>query len=265
MADYSRFETIKVEKADGIATIALNRPDALNAVNQDMHHELEEAFEIVAHDSEVNVVVLTGEGRAFSAGGDVRGMKARLDDRSAPRPTLDGPRRIIRNLVDIPQPVIAAVNGDAIGLGATLALFCDIIIAAEKARFGDPHVRVGLVAGDGGAVIWPLLAGAAKAKYYLLTGDLLSATEAERIGLVTKVVPADEFKTSVSELARRLAKGPPKILQWTKLAANKRIKDEVNLVLDASLAVEFLGMETNDYAEAINAFIEKREPKYTGT
>lgn len=162
------------------------------------------------------------------------------------------------------QPIVAAVNGDAVGLGATLALFCDIIIASEKARFGDPHVRVGLVAGDGGAVIWPLLCGVTKAKEYLMTGDLISAAEAERIGLINHAVPLGEVMPKAIELARRLANGPTRAIRWTKLACNKRLRDEVNLVLDASLAVETISMLTEDHREAARAFVEKRSPKFKG-
>jgi enoyl-CoA hydratase len=151
-----------------------------------------------------------------------------------------------------------------VGLGATLALFCDVIIASENAKFGDPHVTVGLVAGDGGAVIWPMLCGLARAKEYLMTGDLLTATEAERIGLINHVVPQDEVMSKAMQLAQRLANGPSKAIRWTKLACNKRLRDEVNLVLDASLAVESLSMLTEDHSEATRAFTEKRAPRYKG-
>ena len=136
--------------------------------------------------------------------------------------------------------------------------------AAENARFGDTHIRVGLVAGDGGAVIWPLLVGVAKAKELLFTGDLIDAREAERIGLINRVVPAGKAYDEAFALAKRLAAGPTRALRWTKLAANKRLKDEVNLVLDASLAVETLSFATEDHKEAARAFVEKRAPKFTG-
>jgi enoyl-CoA hydratase len=167
-------------------------------------------------------------------------------------------------MLEVEQPLISAVNGDAVGLGATIALFCDIIIAAENARLGDTHVKVGLVAGDGGAVIWPLLIGVAKAKELLFTGDLIDAREAERIGLVNRVVPPGKAYEEALRLATRLAAGPTRAIRWTKLATNKRLKDEVNLVLDASLAVETLSMGTEDHKEAARAFVEKRPPRYTG-
>jgi enoyl-CoA hydratase len=172
--------------------------------------------------------------------------------------------RLIRNLIEVEQPIIAAVNGHAIGLGATIALFCDTIIASEQAKIGDPHVKVGLVAGDGGAVIWPLLCGLARAKEYLMTGDLMSATEAERIGLINHVVPPDEVMPRAMELAQRLANGPAKAIRWTKMACNKRLRDEVNLALEAGLAAETISMFTEDHKEATRAFVEKRAPKFKG-
>ena len=178
---------------------------------------------------------------------------------------LRGAKRLIQNMLEMEQPIIGAINGDAVGLGATLALFCDIIIADERARFGDTHIKVGLVAGDGGAIVWPLLVGVARAKEFLLTGDLITATEAERIGLVNRVVPAGQAYTEGLVLAKRLAAGPTRAIRWTKLALNKRLKDEVNLVLDTSLAVETLSMATDDHREAARAFVEKRPPRFTGT
>jgi enoyl-CoA hydratase/carnithine racemase len=263
--DYSRYKLIKVEKDDKIAVFTLNRPEALNAINAELHTELEDIFGDVAQDNDVNAVVLTGAGRAFCSGGDVKGMDARqFGDPLKARVPLRYGKRLIHNMIEVEQPIIAAVNGDAVGLGATLALFCDIIIASEKARFGDPHVRVGLVAGDGGAVIWPLLCGVAKAKEYLMTGDLISAAEAERIGLINHTVPPGEVMPKAMELAHRLANGPTRAIRWTKLACNKRLRDEVNLVLDASLAVETISMLTEDHKEAARAFVEKRSPKFKG-
>jgi enoyl-CoA hydratase len=263
--DYSRYELIKVEKEDKVAIFTLNRPEALNAVNPQLHTELEDIFGDVGRDGDVNAIVLTGAGRAFCSGGDVKGMDARqFNDPLRSREPLSYAKRLITNLVNVEQPIIAAVNGHAVGLGATLALFCDVIISSENAKFGDPHVRVGLVAGDGGAVIWPLLCGLVKAKEYLMTGDLISAAEAERIGLINHVVPQDDVMPKAMELAHSLANGPTKAIRWTKMACNKRLRDEVNLVLDASLAAETISMLSEDHKEAARAFTEKRQPKFKG-
>ncbi len=153
--DYSRYELIKVKKEGKIAILTLNRPDALNAINPQLHNELENIFGDVAWDADVNAIVLTGAGKAFCSGGDIKSMDTgQFDDPIKTRGLFGYAKRLITNMIEVEQPIIAAVNGHAIGLGATIALFCDIIIASEKAKFGDPHVKVGLVAGDGGAVIW---------------------------------------------------------------------------------------------------------------
>ena len=269
MGNYSKFKAIKVSVQDAVATVTLNRPEALNAVDHVMHLELEEMLALVAEDQDINAVVLTGAGKAFSAGGDIKAMQARARDPEAQRDYINrfimqGPRKLIRNFLEVPQPIIAAVNGHAIGLGATLALFSDMIIISEEARIGDPHVSVGIVAGDGGAVIWPLLTSLCKAKELLLTGDLLTASEACEIGLVNKVVPKDEVLSTAMALAQRLASGPTLAIRWTKLALNKRLREEVNLVLDASLATEGLTFLSQDHREAVDAFLEKRSAKFQG-
>jgi enoyl-CoA hydratase/carnithine racemase len=263
MSDYSRYQTLQIDCADQVATVTLNRPQVLNAVNPQMHTELEELFAEITADDAINAIVLTGAGRACCAGGDIRGMDSRARE-GAQRIPLRSAKRLVQNMLEVEQPIIGAINGDAVGLGATLALFCDVIIADEKARFGDTHIKVGLVAGDGGAVIWPLLVGIARAKELLMTGDLISATEAERIGLINRVVPAGQAYPTGLALAKRLAAGPTRAIRWTKLSLNKRLKDEVNLVLDASLAVETLSMATEDHKEAARAFVEKRPPRFMG-
>ena len=268
MADYGRFGTLNVQIKDAIAIVTLNRPDVLNAVDHQVHLVIEEVLGDVSEDSSVRAVVLTGAGKAFSAGGDIRAMKERANNPEAQREyvtnfIMKGPWNLVRNLLEVQQQVIAAVNGDAIGLGATLALISDMIIISEDARIGDPHVKVGIVAGDGGAAIWPLLTSLCKAKELLMTGDLITASEAERLGLVNRVVPADQVLTSALELANRLASGPTLATRWTKLALNKRLRNEVNMVLEASLATEGLTFLSDDHREAVNAFLEKRKPKFS--
>jgi len=265
--DTSSYETIVVEKRDKVATVTLNRPDRLNAVNGAMHHELEELFAGLNDDLEVNAVVLTGAGRAFCAGGDIGGGTVGEVPENAPNPAtrfVRGPRRLVLNMLEVEAPIIVAMNGDAIGLGATLALLGDVIIASETARIGDTHVRVGLVAGDGGAVIWPLLVGVHRAKEYLMTGDLIPAAEAERIGLVNHVVPPDELLPRAQALAERLANGPIWAIRWTKASINKAVRERANLILDTSLALEALSSHTEDHREAARAFVEKRKPNFSG-
>lgn len=267
MTDYSHYECIKVEKADKLATVTLNRPDSLNAVNPQLHHELERIWVDLSEDSDVNAILLTGGGKAFCAGGDVKGMAARSGGEEKQRRfnlSPAGGRRLIQNLLDVEQPIIGAINGDAVGLGATIALFCDVIVASEKARFGDPHVRVGIVAGDGGAVIWPLLIGPARAKEFLMRGHLVNGAEAAKMGLVNYAVPPEEVLPKARALAQELADGPTWAIRWSKLSVNKWLKDQVNLILDASLAYEMLTFTTEDHKEAARAFVEKRKPKFQG-
>jgi enoyl-CoA hydratase len=252
---YTNYETLAVSQNGPVLTVKLSRPQALNAVSGAMHTELSRVFAEIAADQTVDAVVLTGEGRAFSAGGDLEWFRNITGEQ------LDllfvEARKIIVDLVDLPQPIIAAVNGVAAGLGATLALFCDVVYAAEGARIADPHVRIGVTAGDGGAAIWPLLVGPARAKEYLMTGDALSATEAERIGLVNKVLPANEVLPAAQALALRLAGGSRLAVRSTKLSVNKLVRDAVNLVLDASLALEKECFSTPYHKQAIEAFAKK--------
>jgi len=261
MVDYGKYRYIKAERDGKVLKLSLNRPESLNAFNSDLHGELAEIFSDVNHDEETFALLLTGEGRAFSAGGDIKSMQSEFSDWHK---TAWEARKIINDLLDLEQPVIAALNGVAAGLGATVALFCDVIFASEKAKIGDPHVKVGITAGDGGAVIWPLLCGVARAKELLMTGELLTAEEACRLGLVNHVVPHEALMEKAMAFAQRLANGPPYAIRSTKMSVNKLVKGVANLILDSSLAYEGHSFGTADHKEAIQAFIEKREPQFTG-
>ena len=265
MADYSTYEFIKVEKADRVATVTLNRPDALNAVTTALHHELELIWLDLAADQDVNAIILTGAGRAFCAGGDVKGMSSGsftgVSKGRGPITAANG-RRLVQNILEVEQPIIGAINGDAVGLGATIALLCDITVASEKARFADTHVKVGVVAGDGGAVIWPLLIGPHRAKEFLMRGNFINGAEAGRIGMVNYAVPPEQVMPKARELAQELADGPTWAIRWSKLAVNKWLKEQANLIMDASLAYEMMTFKTQDHQEAVKAFIEKRKPNF---
>ncbi len=264
--DYSTYKYLKVEVEDGVATVTMNRPEALNAVNQEgedeLHHRI---FQDLQQDETVRAVIITGAGRAFCAGGDVKGFNRDATEGRSSRDLLG--RNVAKQLeamLDLDKPIIAAVNGAAVGLGATIALFCDIIIAAETARFGDTHISVGLVPGDGGTVIWPLLVGPAKAKELLMTGDIIDAKEADRIGLVNKVVPLEDLMPTAKELARRLAQGPTLAIAWTKRSVNKKLRRDINLLTDMDSLTERLTFSTEDHKEAARAFVEKRKPQFKG-
>lgn len=263
--DYRSYKHLTVETKANILILKFNRPDSLNAIDGELHTELSRIFADVRTDESAHAIVLTGEGRAFSAGGDLKWMQRmqQAKPKDKDRIFVEG-RKIILDLLELEVPIIAAVNGAATGLGATLALFCDVVIAADTAKIGDPHVRAGLTAGDGGAVIWPFLIGPARAKEYLMTGDLLSAADAARIGLINKVVPKDEVLSAAIELATRLATGPRMAIQSTKYAVNKILRDRANLVLDLSLALERQTFDSKDHIEAVNAFVEQRQPRFVG-
>ncbi len=262
--DYSKYKAIAFRRDGKVLHATFNRPEVLNAFDTQLDHEVGQLFGDVATDDETNVLVLTGAGKAFSAGGDIEHMQKVIDE---PKLFLDGIRngkKLLFGMLDCPKPIIAKVNGAAMGLGATIALFSDIIFAANHAKIADPHVKVGYTAGDGGSVIWPALLGPARAKQYLLTGDFITGEEAARIGLVNQAVPAEDLDRVVDEFAQRLANGASLAIQWTKLSVNVTLKQQLVSVIDASFAYEALSGRTQDHQEAVNAFREKRAPRFTG-
>lgn len=267
MSRYAQFEHLLIAVEDRIATVTINRPELLNAINVELHKELEQIWGVIDSDPDIDAVIITGAGRAFSSGGDIKRMVARAGTADGLQHALNIPaatRRIVHGLLDMQQPVVAAVNGDVTGLGATIALLCDAVIIAESARIGDTHVLAGLVAGDGGAVIWPLLVGPQKAKEFLMTGRLIDGVEAERIGLANRVVPVDQVMDEARDMARRFTRSPKWAVRWTKQAVNKWVREQVNTVLDAGLGYEVATLFTADHKEAVTAFAEKRKPRFKG-
>jgi len=263
MIDYSKYKAVVVEKNNRVATVTLNRPNALNAVNPDMNADFDTLFRDLSADEEIDAIVLTGAGRAFCAGGDIKNMDARNEGGASDFPMNPrDPGELLNDILDVQQPIIAAINGDAIGLGATIALFCDITVAAETARLADTHVRIGVVAGDGGAVIWPPLIGPNRAKEFLMRGNLINGAEAAKIGLVNYALPAAEVLPKAQELARELADGPRWAIRWTKLSVNKLVKKALHQVLDTSAALEAVTFVTPQHREAARAFVEKRKPNF---
>lgn len=262
--DFSSYQAIEFRRDGKVLHATFNRPDSLNAFDGVLHAECERLFVDVASDADTAVIVISGAGRAFSAGGNIPEMQARIDE---PLKFMDGMlvgKRLIYALLDCPKPVIAKINGPAMGLGATIALFSDIVFAATDAQIADPHVKVGLVAGDGGAVIWPQLIGYVRAKEYLLTGDPISGEEAARIGLINRAVPADRLDQVTNEFAHRLANGAGRAIQWTKISVNAGLKLQVAAALETSFAYEMMSTFTKDHAQALAAFRERRRPDFRG-
>jgi enoyl-CoA hydratase len=226
---------VKVEIEDAIALVTLDRPESKNAVNRAMHRGLEIVFHELSHHPDVKVIVLTGAGDVFCAGGDVK-------DYGGGSGPLDSTRNRHLNwsMVQCEAPIVAAVNGAARGLGASIALTCDICYMADTASIGDVHTQWGLPAGDGGQVMWPLLVGPNIAKEHLMRGTAIDAPEAERIGLVNRVFSASELMNETMACARDIAARPSAGVRWTKLAVNKMIVNQLNLNLEFGLAAEYL-------------------------
>lgn len=262
--DFQSYTQLLLERDGYVLNVTLNLPDKMNPVSGLMTQELIRVLHEATDDSETRVIVLTGAGKAFSAGGDISVMKQSLDNPSSFIDAVPETKALVHALLDCPKPVIGKVNGHAIGLGATVALFCDIVFAAEDAKIADAHIVLGLVPGDGGAIIWPALIGLQKAKRYLMTGDRISGKEAAEIGLINEAVPLAELDATVTAFARRLADGPPRVLQFTKMAMNAPLKREVSASMDAGLAYEVVSAYTEDHREALMAWLEKRKPNYIG-
>jgi enoyl-CoA hydratase len=261
---YGAYQHLAFDYCGRILTVTMNRPEVLNAANVRMHNELSRVFRDVARDPDCDVVVLTGAGKAFSSGGDIAAMRDKIADRALWVDTVEEAREIFYGMLDLDKPLIARVNGAATGLGATLAVYADIAIAADSAVIGDPHVKVGLAAGDGGALMWPLLVGFQKAKELLFLGDNIPAREAERIGLITYCVPDAALDERTYALAERLAKGARRAIGWTKRSINHTIRMLAQGTMENGFLLETLSQLTRDHAEAAAAFAEKRKPRFEG-
>ncbi|MFT4570628.1 MAG: enoyl-CoA hydratase [Hyphomicrobiaceae bacterium] len=258
------FKNLELTYVGDVLRVVIDRPgSALNAIDADLHRDLTVLFRELRQEDRARAILLTGRDRAFSAGGDFSWFPELADPLKVEALRRDA-KQLIWDLLDVEIPIVAAVNGHAMGLGASIALLCDVIFVAESASIGDPHVRVGIVAGDGGVAIWPLAIGPARAKEYLLTGDPVPAREAERIGLVNHVVPDDELDVTAMRFAERLAAGAPLALRYTKQAVNKLLKDALNTAFDVSTALEIVTFKSDDHREALAALSEKRPPRFRG-
>ncbi|MBU3737408.1 MAG: enoyl-CoA hydratase/isomerase family protein [Rhodoferax sp.] len=233
----------------------------MNAMDFEFHHAMTTVWQAIEDDDSVSVVILTGQGRAFSAGGDFA-LEQKVVDEFEWRARMwkDG-RNLVRNLMHFSKPLISAINGAAAGGGLAAALLADVSIAARSAKIVDGHVRLGVAAGDHAAIIWPLLCGMAKAKYYLLSGDPLNGEEAERIGLVSMCVDDDRLQDTALQVALKLAQGSPSALRWTKLAMNNWMQLAWP-IFENSLALEILGFSGPDVVEGLKAYEERRPPAF---
>lgn len=260
---YADFQFIRFDRhPDGVLLVTLNRPEVMNAVNARMHWELTKIWGVVSEDPLTKVVVVTGAGdRAFSAGGDLSHVEEMIGNPQEVAVVMKEARDIVYNILDCDKPIISAINGTAVGAGLAVALLADVSVMAEDARFTDGHVKLGVAAGDHAAIIWPLLCGITKAKYYLMTADFINGKEAERLGLVTFCAPRDEVLAKALAVAASLAKGSQTAIQATKKSLNNWMR-MAGPIFDNSLALEMMGFLGGDVREGLAAVREKRPPQF---
>jgi enoyl-CoA hydratase len=250
---YDLPDELAVEGDGQVRTVVINRPDDLNAVNQPLHWALANVWRQLAADREVRVVILTGAGRAFCAGGDLNWITTFLDDPVARDESIREGAQIIEEMLRFPLPVIAAVNGAAVGLGCSLAVLCDIVLISQTAHLADPHVTVGLVAGDGGAAFWPLLTPMLRSREYLYTGDRIPAATAVELGLATRAVAPGDLLPEARRLAERLAGQPAQALQATKRVLNMHLSQALSGAVQAGLAAETITMQSAEHRDRLLA------------
>jgi enoyl-CoA hydratase len=260
--DFSTYEHLRMERREhGVLQITIDRPERMNATNERLHYELASVWRDVAADEQTRVAVVTGAGRAFSAGGDLEMVQAMAGDYRRVAAMAGEAASLVTNMLDCEKPIVSAINGTAVGAGLAVALMADISIIARDARLTDGHLRLGVVAGDHAAILWPLLCGMAKAKYYLLTADFIDGEEAERIGLVSRCVEREQVLETALEVAERIAVGPQDAARWTKRTLNHWLRAALP-AFDASVAYEMLSFMGSDVAEGAQAIVEKRKPDF---
>lgn len=259
MVDYTPFAPHLLVERDGpLRILTMNRPEALNALDTPLHSAMRRVWDVLVDDDEAEAVVLTGAGRLFSAGGDIPNFLRAYESYPARRHDIREAERLFRAMVASELPMVAAVNGPAIGLGCSVALLCDLVVMGESAYLSDPHVSVGLVAGDGGAASWPLYVSLHRAKEYLLLGERIPAADAHRIGLANRVVADDAVLDEARGLAGRLAAQPSQALRDTKRALNMHLERAAIGILGFALAAEGESFSTEDLRDKTREFIAPR-------
>lgn len=258
------YKLIIVEKKDGVAKITMNRPDKLNALMSEMNFEIISALRDLDLDDSVRVVILTGAGRAFSAGGDINQMQEKyykLDGLELRRTLQQGVKTVVSTIWNMEKPIIAAVNGPATGAACNIAFACDIVIASENARFGEVFIRVGLGPDGGGSYLLPRLVGIHKAKELFFTGRIFDAKEALQLGLVNRVVPSEELDSTVMDFAKELVQRPARALGVAKKAINEALNMSMEQTLDYEMTLQSLCFQTDENKELVKEFLEKKRKK----
>ena len=259
---YDNYQRLAFDRpAPRVLRITFNRPERYNALDAVGHKEITYVWREVDEDPDVDAVILTGAGRAFSAGGDFDMIDETIEDFDVRARTWKEARDLVYNIINCGKPIISAINGPAVGAGLVAGLMADISIVARSVSLTDGHTRLGVAAGDHAAIIWPLLCGMAKSKYYLLTCDRLSGEEAERIGLVSLCVDDDELQEKALEVADKLAGGAQSAIRWTKYSLNNWLR-MAGPTFDTSTALEMLGFTSPDAKEGVRALREKRDPNF---
>lgn len=260
MLRQENYQRMKIDRRDkGVVVVSFNRPEKMNAIDNQLHHEMISFTRDFDDDPELRVMVLAGAGKAFCVGGDFSA------DTAIDMPTLTEARRIIDHLLECSKPIIAAVHGYALGLGANIALLCDVVVAGPDARFADTHVKMGIGAGDGGQLIWPLLIGVNRAKYYLMSGDMISGEDAVNMGLASFYAETTEdVLPKALEIADKLAEGAPLAMAASKAAVNAYMRMLSANIMPISLQAEAATIASEDFKEAVSAFQEKRKPAFKG-
>jgi enoyl-CoA hydratase len=263
MDRYAQFTKLQIDyPSKRVLRITFNRPEVLNAIDAETHRQLTYIWRTIDEDPDVNVVILTGAGKAFSAGGDLRLAQKMLTDHETRMTEWKQARDLVYNVINCSKPIVSAINGVAVGAGLVAGVLADVSIAGKSARIIDGHTRLGVAAGDAGAIIWPLLCGMAKAKYYLLTCRPINGEEAERIGLVSLCVEDDKLQETALEIAKELENGAQSAIRWTKYALNNWLR-MAGPIFDTSTALEMMGFATPDAAEGVNSHLEKRKPNFS--
>ena len=259
---YSKYKALKLDSpSDRILRISLDNPKSLNSLDADGHRELTYIWRDIDEDDGINAVILTGKGRAFSAGGDFGLIEDMIDDHKIRAKTWKEARDLVYNIINCSKPIVSAINGVAVGAGLVAGLLADISIADKSAKIVDGHTRLGVAAGDSAVINWPLLCGMAKAKYHLLLCEPMDGTEAERIGMVSLCVEDDELQDKALNIAERLRDSAPAATRWTKYALNNWYR-MAGPSFDASTALEMLGFASPEAVEGVKAHREKRAPKF---
>jgi enoyl-CoA hydratase len=258
---YAAFDELRLEHDDsGVLSLVLDAPN-LNSVGPAMHGQLADVWPVIDRDPEVRAVLVSGAGKGFSSGGSFDSIRSMIEDYEVRARTMREARDLVYNLINCRKPVVSAIHGPAVGAGLVVAMLADVSVAGRKAKIIDGHTRLGVAAGDHAAICWPLFAGMAKAKYYLLTCEPLTGEEAERIGMVSVCVDDEEVHARAYEIARKLAAGAPTAIEWTKYSLNNWYR-QAGPIFDASLGMEFFGFGGPEVREGLASHQEKRAPQF---